>query len=286
MNVMRAFLFLLISVFSPTHVFAAPYAAISIDAVSGEVLHCENCDTRLHPAGLTKLLTLYIAFQAIESGLVTLDDEVVISKNVAGTERTALELKEGSTLKLRYLIRAAAVMGANDASNAIAEHVAGSEALFARLMNKTSKDLGMSRSTWKNAHGLTEKGHLSTARDMAIISLALKRHFPDYYNLFSRIRTNAGVREVAHSGRRYLGNMRGASFFKHGYTRAAGFNGSAITERGSEIVLTVVFGGRSSATRNKMIANISDQSFRLIKSSEWQVLSKQPDPYRKTIQTD
>ena len=177
-------------------------------------------------------------------------------------------------------------MGANDASTAIAEHIAGSEILFARLMNKTSKNLGMSRSTWKNAHGLTEKGHLTTARDMAIITLALKRHFPDYYNLFSRVRTNAGVKEVAHSGRRYLGNVRGASFFKHGYTRAAGFNGSAITERGSEIVLTVVFGGRSTATRNKTMANISDQSFKLIKSSEWQVLSKQPDPYRETIQTE
>ena len=80
MNVMRALLFLVISLFLPTHVLAAPYAAISIDAVSGEVLHCENCDARLHPAGLTKLLTLYIAFQAIESGRATLDDEVVISK--------------------------------------------------------------------------------------------------------------------------------------------------------------------------------------------------------------
>ena len=264
MNVMRAFLFLLISVFLPTHVFAAPYAAISIDAVSGEVLHCENCDTRLHPAGLTKLLTLYIAFQAIESGLATLDDEVVISKKVAETERTALELEAGSTLKLRYLIRAAAVMGANDASTAIAEHIAGSEVLFARLMNKTSKDLGMTRSTWKNAHGLTEKGHLSTARDMAIITLALKLHFPDYYNLFSRIRTNAGVKEVAHSGRRYLGNVRGATFFKHGYTRAAGFNGSAITELGAEKVLTVVFGGRSTATRNKTMVQITDNMFKML----------------------
>ena len=267
MNFMRAFFFLCVSVFLPTHVLAAPYAAISIDAVTGEVLHCENCDTRLHPAGLTKLLTLYIAFQAIESGLVTLDDEVLISKKVAETERAAIELEAGSTLKLRYLVRAAAVMGANDASTAIAEHIAGSEAAFARLMNKTSKDLGMSRSTWKNAHGLTEKGHLSTARDCAIITLALKRHFPDYYNLFSRIRTNVGVKEVAHSGRRYLGNVRGATFFKHGYTRAAGFNGSAITERGSEKVLTVVFGGRSTATRNKRMANLSDQSFRMIITS-------------------
>ena len=286
MNVIRATLFLIVSVFFPMNAEAAPYAAVSVDAVTGEILHCENCEMRLHPAGLTKLLTLYIAFQAIESGLVSLDDEVKISRKVAETERTALELEPGSKLKLRYLIRAAAVMGANDASAAIAEHIAGSEVFFARLMNKTSKDLGMTRSTWKNAHGLTEKGHLSTARDMAIITLALKRHFPDYYNLFSRIRTNAGVKEVAHSGRRYLGNVRGASFFKHGYTRAAGFNGSAITERGSEIVLTVVFGGRSSATRNKTMANISDQSFKLIKSSEWQTLSKQPDPYRETIKTD
>lgn len=165
---------------------------------------------------------------------------------------------------MRYLIRAAAVMGANDASTAIAEHIAGSEVFFARLMNKTSKDLGMSRSTWKNAHGLTEKGHLSSARDMAIITLALKRHFPDYCNLFSRIRTNASVKEVAHSGRLYLGNVRGASFFKHGYTRSSGFNGSAITELGSEKALTFVFGGRSTATRNKTMVQITDNMFKIL----------------------
>ena len=130
MNVIRATLFLLVSVFFPMNAEAAPYAAVSVDAVTGEILHCENCEMRLHPAGLTKLLTLYIAFQAIESGLVSLDDEVKISRKVAETERTALELEPGSKLKLRYLIRAAAVMGANDASTAIAEHIAGIRSLF------------------------------------------------------------------------------------------------------------------------------------------------------------
>ena len=275
-----------VSLLLATTIFAAPYAAIVINADTGQVLHEENADTRLHPAGLTKLMSLYVAFDAIETGLVELDEIIRISKKAEVEPPVKLGLRSGQRIKLRYLLRAAAVKGANDASTAIAEGIDGSEAAFARRMNGYSKELGLTRSTWKNAHGLTEKGHLSTARDMAIITLALKRHFPDYYNLFSRIRTNAGVKEVAHSGRRYLGNVRGASFFKHGYTRAAGFNGSAITERGSEIVLTVVFGGRSTATRNKTMANISNESFKLIKSSEWQVLSKQPDPYRETIKTE
>jgi len=244
-----------------TTIFAAPYAAIVINAETGEVLHEENADTRLHPAGLTKLMTLYVAFDAIESGLVGLDETIRISKKAEVEPPVKLGLRSGQRIKLRYLLRAAAVQGANDASTALAEGVDGSEAAFARRMNGYSKELGLTRSTWKNAHGLTEKGHLSTARDIADLFISIERDFPDYFNLFSRIRTHAGLREVASSSRRILGNLRGTIGAKHGYTRAAGFNCAAMIQRGDKSIVVVVLGGRSTATRNKQIAKLADDAF-------------------------
>ena len=240
-----------------TTIFAAPYAAIVINADTGEVLHEENADTRLHPAGLTKLMTLYVAFDAIESGLVELDEIIRISKKAEVEPPAKLGLRSGQRIKLRYLLRASAVKGANDASTAIAEGIDGSEAAFARRMNGYSKELGLTRSTWKNAHGLTEKGHLSTARDIANLFAAHQRDFPDYFNLFSRIRTHAGLREVANSARRLLGNLRGTEGAKYGYTRAAGFNTAAIVSHRDRRVVVVVFGARSTATLNKQVAMLA-----------------------------
>ena len=124
------------------------------------------------------------------------------------------------------MIRATGVKGSNDTATALAEHFAGSEAEFAQLMNATAKTLGLENSTFLNAHGLTQTGHLSTARDMAILLRAIFLDFPEYYNLFSRMTANAGIKKVYHSGRRFLANYRGADAFKHGYTRAAGCSSS------------------------------------------------------------
>ena len=253
---------LAISFICATAVVSAPYAAIVLDAKSGRVLHAENADTRLHPAGLTKLMSLYVTFDALETGMISLDDKVRISKKAEVEPPAKLGLRSGQRIKLRYLIRAAGVKGANDASTAIAEAVDGSESAFARRMNGYSQELGLTRSTWKNAHGLTEKGHLSTARDVATLFLAHYNDFPDYFNLFSRIRTHAGLREVANSSRRLLGNLRGIEGAKYGYTRAAGFNSAAIVTRGNKTIVVVVFGGRSTATLNKRVAQLTDKGFK------------------------
>ena len=160
----------LAAVIFTTHlVWAAPYAAMVMDARSGKVLHAENADTRLHPASLTKMMTLYVVFEAVENGEISLDTKVRISKKAASEPPSKLGLRSGQRIKLRYLIRAAAVKSANDAATALGEAIEGSEAAFARRMNRTAKALGMTRTTFKNAHGLTEKGHLSTARDMTIL---------------------------------------------------------------------------------------------------------------------
>ena len=133
----------------PLSVAAAPYAAFVMDARTGEVLHARNADTRLHPASLTKMMTLYIAFEAIERGEISLDTKVKISKNAAAEPPSKLGLKAGQRISMRYLIRAAAVKSANDAATAIGEAISGSEAKFARRMTRTAQALGMTRTTFK-----------------------------------------------------------------------------------------------------------------------------------------
>lgn len=245
----------------PLSAAAAPYAAFVMDARNGEVLYANNADTRLHPASLTKMMTLYVVFEAIENGEIGLDDKVVISRNAASEPPSKLGVRAGSSIALRYLIRAAAVKSANDAATALGEAIEGSEAQFARRMNRTAEALGMTRTTFKNAHGLTENGHLSTARDMSILGRHLFYDFPQYYNLFSRITTDAGVTSVSHTNRRLLEAYRGADGIKTGYTRAAGFNLTASAERGGERIIATVFGGQSTASRNAKVAELLDLGF-------------------------
>ncbi|THH36856.1 D-alanyl-D-alanine carboxypeptidase [Aliishimia ponticola] len=251
----------------PLSARAAPYAAMVMDARTGEVLHSRNADTRLHPASLTKMMTLYIAFEAVERGEISLDKKIRISKNAAAEPPSKLGLRAGQKIALRYLIRAAAVKSANDAATAIGEAISGSEAAFARRMNRTAKALGMTRTTFKNAHGLTEAGHQSTARDMTILGRHLLYDFPEYYNLFSRTSTDAGIKTVANTNRRLLASYRGADGIKTGYTRAAGFNLVASAERGNERVIATVFGGKSSTSRNARVAELLDMGFRRSPSS-------------------
>ncbi|MEL7213453.1 MAG: serine hydrolase [Pseudomonadota bacterium] len=256
---------------------AAPYAAMVMDARTGEVLHSRNADTRLHPASLTKMMTLYVAFEAIERGEISLDTKVRISKKAAAEIPSKLGLRAGSSIQLRYLIRASAVKSANDAATAIGEAISGSEAAFARRMNRTAKALGMTKTTFKNAHGLTESGHLSTARDMTTLGRRLFYDYPEYYNLFSRRSTDAGIASVNNTNRRLLNAYRGADGIKTGYTRAAGFNLVASAERGSERIIATVFGGRSTATRNARVAELLDMGFNRAPS---RVAVRKPAPPR------
>jgi D-alanyl-D-alanine carboxypeptidase len=246
----------------PAPVWAAPYAAFVMDARTGEVLHSRNADTRLHPASLTKMMTLYVVFQAVERGEISLDSKVRISAKAAAEQPSKLGLQAGSEIKLRFLIRASAVKSANDAATAMAEAISGSEAAFARRMNRTAKSLGMTRTTFKNAHGLTETGHMSTARDMSIMGRHMIYDYPQYYNLFSRTSTHAGIREVSNTNRRLLAAYKGADGIKTGYTRAAGFNLVASAERGNERIIATVFGGNSTPSRNAKVAELLDLGFR------------------------
>ena len=248
-----------VAVFSPAR--AAPYAAMVMDARTGEVLHSRNADTRLHPASLTKMMTLYIAFEAVRLGEIDLDTEVRISRAAAAEPPSKIGLRAGSTIRFRFLIRAAAIRSANDAATAIAEAISGSEAAFARRMNRTARALGMTRTTFRNAHGLTEDGHMSTARDMTLLGRRMVYDYPQYYNIFSRRQDNAGIAQVRNTNRHVLNAYAGADGIKTGYTRAAGFNLVASAQRGQERIIATVFGGRSAAWRNQRIMELLDMGF-------------------------
>lgn len=246
---------------APVLAFAAPFAGIVMDARTGKVLWEQNADTRLHPASLTKMLTLYIAFDAIRRGEISEDDMVTVSANAARQPPSRLGLRAGQRISLRHLIRAAAIKSANDAASAIGDHISGSESAFAARMNRTAKALGMTRSTFRNANGLTADGHLSTARDMTLLGRRLFYDFPEYYGIFSRVTDDAGIAKVANTNRRFLSAYRGADGIKTGYTNAAGFNLTASAERGNKRLIATVFGGTSTAQRNSRISELLDIGF-------------------------
>ncbi len=246
---------------SPQTMDAAPYATLVMDARSGEVLHAENADTRLHPASLTKMMTLYIAFEEIKRGNLSLDTVVTVSKHAAAQPPSKLGLKAGQKIALRYLIRAAAVKSANDAATAIGETISGSESKFAQRMTRTAKALGMKNTTFKNANGLTANGHLSTARDMTTMGRRLFYDFPEFYNIFSRRTADAGIAEVANTNRRFLDAYEGADGIKTGYTGPAGFNLTASAERGKKRIIATVMGGKSTAHRNTKMTELLDLGF-------------------------
>ena len=267
LNGLFAITLILTMIVAPLGAMAAPYAAMVMDARTGEVYHSRNADTRLHPASLTKMMTLYVAFQAIERGEITLDTPVTVSRNAASEEPSRLGLRAGQTIRLRYLLRAAAVKSANDAATAIGEAISGSEAAFATRMNRTAAAMGMTNTTFRNAHGLTEAGHLSTARDMTVLGRHVIYDFPQYYNLFSRRTADAGIATVRHTNRRWLDSYPGGDGIKTGYTRAAGFNLVASAQRGQERIIATVFGGSSTAARNARITELMDLGFQQAPSS-------------------
>jgi D-alanyl-D-alanine carboxypeptidase len=239
---------------------AAQYSAIVMDMRDGTVLYESNADRRQQPASLTKMMTLYLAFEAVQNGQLTLDQKVRVSRHAARQSPSKLYLKKGQWVSIRSLIRASAIKSANDAAVALAEAVGGSEKAFARLMTAKARQFGMTNTTFRNATGFTAPGHLSTARDMAVLGRHLFFDFPQYYNLFSRKNTYAaGKRIWTHN--RLLASYRGADGIKTGYTRAAGYNLVASAHRGSKRIVATLLGGKSSRWRNARMVKLLDKGF-------------------------
>ena len=207
---------ILASAVSAPAVHAAPYAAMVMDMRDGRVLHARSADRRQHPASLTKMMTLYLAFEAVESGRVGLDQTVRVSRHASRQPPSKVYLREGQRVSIRHLIRATATKSANDAAMALAEALGGSQEGFARMMTSKARELGMPNSTFRNPHGLTQSGHLSTARDMARLARHLYFDFPEYYHVFGRIKTYAMGKTLWSTNRRLLRSYRGAEGMKTG----------------------------------------------------------------------
>lgn len=263
---------------------AAPFAAFVMDARTGKEIYAQNADTKLHPASLTKMMTLYLAFTAIERGQVRLDTKFLVSQHAASQPPSRLGLKPGQRIELRYLIRAAAVKSANDAATTIGEGLGGgSEAVFARQMTAMGKAIGMRNSSFRNANGLTIDGHYSTARDMSTLGRRLFYDFPQYYSIFSRRSADAGIANVSSTNRRFLDEYEGADGIKTGYTRAAGFNLTASAQRGNKRIIATVLGGQSTAHRNQVMKQLLDAGFG---QAPTRVREVKPEPPQYMVQRD
>ncbi|MEM8699071.1 MAG: serine hydrolase [Pseudomonadota bacterium] len=244
---------------------AAPYAAMVMDMRDGRVMHSRGADRRQHPASLTKMMTLYLTFEAIQHGHIKLDTRVRVSRKAASQTGSRLRLRAGERVTVRDMIRATAIKSANDAAMVLAEVIGGSEKRFAQMMTARARQLGMASTTYKNPHGLTRTGHLTTARDQARLARHLFYDFPQYYNIFSRKTERAAGRRIWTTNR-LLGTYRGIEGLKTGYTRAAGYNLVATAQRGSKRVIAVVMGGSSSRWRNARVAELLDMGFQRAKT--------------------
>ena len=234
---------------------AERYAGFVIDANNGKVLFSKNADDARFPASLTKMMTLYMLFDAMKAGKVSLSTPMKVSAYAAARPPTKLKLKVGSTLLVEEAILGLVTLSANDASVVIAEHLAGSEAAFAQKMTAKARQLGMSRTTFRNANGLPNPGQTTTARDMATLGIALREHFPRQFAYFKTKSFNFRGRQI-NSHNRLVGKLQGVDGIKTGYINASGFNLVSSLMLDDKKIVGVVMGGATAAARDKHMADL------------------------------
>jgi D-alanyl-D-alanine carboxypeptidase len=241
----------------------AKYASLVIDADSGRVLHAVNADTRNYPASLTKMMTLYMVFEALDAGRWSLKTRLGVSPRAARQPASRLGLRRGQSIRVRQAILALVTKSANDVASAVAEALGGSERKFALMMTAKARALGMTRTTFRNASGLPHRGQLTTARDMSRLAQALLTKKRRHYHFFATSTFRWGG--AAHRNHnKLLGSYDGADGIKTGYIRASGFNLVASATRGSYRLVGVVLGGRSPGGRDRHMASLLDKGFRRV----------------------
>jgi D-alanyl-D-alanine carboxypeptidase len=257
----------------------AKYASIVINAQTGQVLSQNNADVRNYPASLTKMMTLYLLFDALDAKKVSMQTPMKVSAHAAGQAPSKLGLRVGSTITVENAIKALVTKSANDVAVVIAEALGGTETKFAQQMTQRARALGMTRTTFRNANGLPDNGQMSTARDMATLSLALQNNHAKYYHFFS-------LRSFQYNGQTYsthnrvLLNYAGADGLKTGYIRASGFNLAASAKRNGVRLVGVVFGGKTSRWRDQHMMELLDSGFarsRAVASADVPVPVAKPD---------
>jgi D-alanyl-D-alanine carboxypeptidase len=234
---------------------AAPYADIVVDANSGNVLHETNPDALRHPASLTKIMTLYLLFEQLDSGKLKLDSPLNVSTEAASQMPTKLGLKSGSTIQVEDAIKGMVTRSANDAAVVVAEAVGGDETEFAKLMTRKAQALGMAHTVYRNASGLPNDAQVTTARDQALLGRAIQERFPRYYRYFAtRSFTFHGQSIGNHNN--LLGRVEGVDGIKTGYISASGFNLVTSVHRGNRYLVAVVLGGSSAGSRDSRMREL------------------------------
>jgi len=236
------------------------HASIAIDADSGEVLHESNADASRYPASLTKMMTLYLLFEALEQRKLSLDSRMPVSAHAALMPPTKINLQAGDTLSVRDAIPALIVRSANDVAAVVAEALGNTEPYFARMMTDKARSLGMYSTIFKNASGLPDHEQKTTARDLIKLSIRLMKDFPQYYHYFST-RSFSYKGTVYNSHNRMISNTRGVDGLKTGFIRASGFNVATSAKRGERRVIAVVMGGPTAASRDYYMSQLLDRSF-------------------------
>ncbi|MBZ9794450.1 SPOR domain-containing protein [Mesorhizobium sp. ES1-4] len=232
---------------------AAKSAAIVVDAKTGKVLYSANADGRRYPASLTKMMTLYLTFEAMAKGKISKDSPVVFSAHASAEAPTKLGVKPGESITVETAILSIVTKSANDSATAIGEMLGGNETNFARMMTAKARQLGMNGTVFRNANGLPDPGQFTTARDMATLGIALREHFPQYYGYFAQ-RSFLYGRQRINGHNRLLGRIKGVDGIKTGYTRASGFNLVSSVADGNRRLVAVVMGGTSGGSRDNQMA--------------------------------
>ena len=231
------------------------YAGIVMDAKTGKILYSHRANAARYPASLTKMMTLYLVFEALDNGKITKKTRIRMSKYAASKPPSKLGIKAGRTLSAEQAILSLVTKSANDVATAVAEHLGGSERNFAVRMTNRAKQLGMKNTTFRNASGLTAKGQLTTAKDMAILGLALREHYPKHYRYFSTRQFKYGKRKYGNHNR-LLGRVKGVDGIKTGYTQASGFNLVSSVRYRKRSIVAVVMGGKSGKSRNAQMKKL------------------------------
>lgn len=245
----------------------ASVSSIIIDAETGDVLSSSNADSLRYPASLTKLMTLYITFNALDKGLIKFEDKLPVSRNAANRSPSKLGLKKGETITVRDAVLALIVKSANDCATVLAEGLGYSEENFAKTMTEVAQELGMKNTTFKNASGLPNRAQKTTARDMALLGAAMYHHFPKYYKLFA-------TKKFTYNGRTYythnhlLKSFEGADGMKTGFTNAAGYNIVTSAERDGHRVIAVTMGHNTIRQRDTKVASLMKKGLQKLAMSD------------------
>lgn len=239
----------------------AKYASFIINENTKRIYHNTNADTRNYPASLTKIMTLYMVFDALKNKKISMNTKFKISKRAARQPPSKLNLSAGSNITVKNAILALITKSANDVATVVAENLGKSERNFAKLMTKKARKLGMTRTTFKNASGLPNRGQLSTARDMAVLGIAIRKNHPNFFKLFkTKSFVYKGIKYTNHNN--LLSNYSGTDGIKTGYTNASGFNLVASVERNGQRIIGVVFGGKKARSRDKHMINLLNKYFK------------------------